>query len=149
MAFRALPTSSSRVRRALLTPTIAVHKHGQTVLNIPRLILRDAGLSDIPNSRVDVLIGTGADEGKIALIEGPRFTLSVGGTSKAPKTLLVRPALGASQFKTQPCHFEVGRRQVIITLPEGFPLRAEAQAAALAVNTRTNSAVQEPACAAE
>jgi hypothetical protein len=126
MAFRALPSRNSGGRRPpLSTPVIAIYKN-QTQVSLPRALLREAGLSDLPGAKVDVLIGEGSDAGHIAIIEGPRFTLAKVGSAAVPHTLVCRFALGAGKYKSRPVAFEVGRKQLILTLPADFPLRSDA-----------------------
>jgi hypothetical protein len=124
MAFRALPVHEPKGRGPLTVPTIAVHGGNQNVLCIPRELLRASGLTDIPGGSLDVLVGEGDDAGKIALIDGPRYRLITTSNTKAPKTLRISPQLGEGRFQAKPCEFEAGRRQLIITLPAGFPLRS-------------------------
>jgi hypothetical protein len=127
MAFRQLTSSSFRGRINASEPTVAVYvKNGQpqTTVLVPREMLRQAGLSDLPGSQIDILVGEGADAGCIAIIEGPRYTLR-GNNPNNPKSLVTRSGLlGKAEFKSRAVKAQVGRKQIVLTLPADFPWTA-------------------------
>lgn len=123
MAFVPLPARQSPGRRFSNEITVRATKLAKntlTTLSIPRSILREAGLSDIPGDKIDVLIGSGPDAGAIAIIAGSRYSLVKCGNRRVQFTssLLLSEALRATT-----CTYEVGRKQLIIELPLGAALR--------------------------
>ena len=131
MAFKPLPQSQPHRRAPLTVPTLAVRKNNQSSLCIPRALLRDAGLPDIPGARFDVLVGEGSDAGSIAIIAGSRYAgISTSGTA-TPTTLqisfsgLVPPNTG--KVSATKCRYEAGRKQLIVHVPPGYPLASEQQ----------------------
>lgn len=123
MAFVPLPARQSPGRRNSNEITVRATKLANRTLatvSIPRSILREAGLSDIPGDKIDVLIGSGPDAGAIAIIAGSRYSLVKFGNRRVQFTssLLLSEALRATT-----CTYEVGRKQLIIELPLGAALR--------------------------
>lgn len=126
MAFQALPeTMWSRGKEPTNIPSIAIHYATQASVSIPRTLLREAGLPDIPGAKFDVLVGSGSDAGSIAIIAGSRFTASAQGPSSKPNRLIVRFA-GLHQrgvrYSATKVAFEVGRKQLILGVPTDFPV---------------------------
>lgn len=136
MAFQPLPVSTNaRGKAPSSIPSIAIHHAHQASISIPRTLLREAGMSDLPGAKFDVLIGTGSDEGTIAVIQGSRVAAGAVGNPKNPNRLMLRVSGLAQKDKklsSTPLTFEVGRRQIIFTLPASFPVSAEAATAAAA-----------------
>lgn len=126
MAFQALPKTVRGFRGPAPSniPTIAIFDDYQTKMSVPRGLLREAGLPDIPGAKFDVLVGTGPDAGTIALIAGSSSTGTKLGTSANPTRLAIRISnlhQKGRRFKSQPMTFEIGRRQIIFALPFDFP----------------------------
>lgn len=123
MAFVQLPPGKTAGRpkeNKITLRASTLRNRTMTTLSIPRSVLREAGLSDIPGDKIDVLIGTGSDAGAIAIIAGSRYSLVKSGNHRVQFTgsLLLSEALRATT-----CTYEVGRKQLIIELPLGAALR--------------------------
>lgn len=123
MAFAPLQPRKPHARRNSNEITVRATKLAKktlTAVSIPRSVLREAGLSDIPGDKIDVLIGTGSDAGAIAIIAGSRYSLVKSGNHRVQFTssLLLSEAPRATT-----CTYEVGRKQLIIELPLGAALR--------------------------
>lgn len=126
MAFKALPKPSRHFGRTGSNDiTVGVFKpNNNTVFSLPRAVLREAGLSDIPGSTFDLLVGEGDDAGTIAIIAGPRFRAVKVGSGDAPVRVTIGTTmLAASPISSCACKYEIGRKQIIVTLPAGFTFR--------------------------
>jgi hypothetical protein len=129
MAFRDLPRPAQfRTANPHLTVGAfkSAGKYPQTVISIPREMLRAAGISDIPGDKLDVLVGEGDDAGKLALIPGSRSTLGRVGNGKNRVCIAVS-GLARALRPSAPCAVQVGVRQLVFTLPAGFAEAAPAQ----------------------
>lgn len=127
MTFRVhAPARFATGRSPLTTPTMSVFTDKSTQIAIPRAILRDAGLPDIPGTRFDVLIGEGADEGFVAVRKGATYKASRVGAGDNPTSVCIRVAgLGKARFAAKPVQsvFAEGGL-LILRAPDGFPFTA-------------------------
>lgn len=144
MAFRKhTPAGIGRGREPLTTPTVSVFKTGQTSFNIPRSILRDAGLPDFPGARFDVLVGEGEDAGRIAIQKGAAVKAGKVGNSDTPTSITIR----VSQLGKSPLPAEVvagvaaADGSLVLTLPASFPWTAPATASAPALASTNGQAL--------
>lgn len=101
-----------------------------TTLSIPRQLLRQAGLSDIPGERVDVLVGTGEHAGQIAVVHGDRYSMFKQGLHRVAVSTTV---LLDAPLKAAHCAFEIGRKQLVIALPREAVLRSAGATAPVSI----------------
>lgn len=123
MAFQLYTKSTTTGRECRTVPGVSVQRTGQTVFSIPRHLLNAAGLPDATGSKLDVMIGTGEDAGKIAIVRGNTLAISAGGASK--NIVAIRIKLGKSLYTIKDVRaVQADSGALIMTLPLDFPLEA-------------------------
>jgi hypothetical protein len=124
-------------------PAVAVFgKDGalqQSRFVVPVAILREAGLPHTYGGAINLLVGSGSDAGCIAIVAGDQLKLSRCGKSGRLLQFCTARIGVTSAFGTRECRYEVGRGQLIFTLPSDFPW-SSAEAAPAASNRELEAA---------
>jgi len=135
MAFHLYEKTTTQGCEARTVPGVSVQRSGQTVFSIPRHVLTAAGLPDAVGAKLDALIGTGDDAGKIALVRGKSLSISCGGGSKHLVT--IRMNLGKSHFPIKDVRAaQADSGALILSLPLDFPFDAPRIATETIVSAR-------------
>lgn len=141
MTFRVHTPKKGGFGRAPLTlPTMSVFKDGSTQLAIPRAVLRDAGLPDLPGTRFDVLLGEGEDAGYIAVTKGTTYRAYKVGNGENPTAVCIRTkGIGKARFSAKPVRLATAENgMLVMRAPDGFPFAAPSFDAAAQNHPRTN-----------
>lgn len=113
----------SGLRARSTNPTIGVMRatsgKPQTLIAIPRELMRHCEMSDLPGDKFDIMVGTGPDAGIIAIVPGTTYTAGRQGRNMiAIRTTRLSETVRSSER----CEYLADRKRLLIHLPAGFPL---------------------------